>query len=925
MSERDLRYARAQAIAHDVLDRPQDEQTTYLDKLCAGDAELRRDTLWLMEAATDTALDEMPSSIVTATAELTAELRIDGIAPGRYRLIECLGEGGMGLVWLAERQIGDVQQRVALKRLRAGSISQHARFRDEQRILAALNHPNIAHLIDAGTDAGGEPFLAMEYVAGERIDHWADAHILDSRARIALFLKVCAAVSYAHERLVIHRDIKPANILVDAAGEPKLLDFGVARLLDADAAATLTMHAMTLAYASPEQLEGASLGTATDVYSLGVVLYELVAGVRPFEHVLTEHARSNAVLAGSVTPPSQQRPRVASVDKQLSGSRRIPADIDAILLKALRREPAQRYTSVREFAEDLERFLAARPVLARRGQWIYRSQRFMQRNRWPLAVAATLILIVSVFSWRAVLTDYEVRLQEQVAERTTEFLISTFTLSDPTRAGRNDYSAREVLDNGRDRVQQELANQPRVRARLLEALGNAYRGINEGSAGAPLFEEAAQLNLDPVVNDPLAAARSLRSKATSILGVHGSSEDAEDAAQRAFALVREHAAGNDLLLADAYGTLALALDAAGRQTQALNASRQALSLREAGSAGPIVIAESLLNLCSVSSGSGQHVEAQAYCERALSLYVQAGATHTNEYRTAQKQLESTLYYSGEYSKGLAITRQRIALSRELFGEDSAVLAMDRVSFTERLAEQGLFDEAAELLAAGMPVILQKNGARSTQYALARFNAGWLKYLMGEFDAAVPLLRDALGIYDAAVNSRDNGRIQVLQVTLATALIDAGRADVEARALLEAVIRDRESEGPDAIGLPYARLPLARWNVINGHYAEAETLLDKVEAFGNRVEPELHARASATRASIRRAQGDHAAALRLDKSAYEITLSVRGPRNPRTARYALAYARALRMIGDTAEARALESEYRVRLENGYPPDSVFRRM
>ena len=197
--------------------------------------------------------------------------------------------------------------------------------------------------------------------------------------------------------------------------------------------------------------------------------------------------------------------------------------------------------------------------------------------------------------------------------------------------------------------------------------------------------------------------------------------------------------------------------------------------------------------------------------------------------------------------------------------------------------------------------------------------------MGEFDAAVPLLRDALGIYDAAVNSRDNGRIQVLQVTLATALIDAGRADVEARALLEAVIRDRESEGPDAIGLPYARLPLARWDVINGRYAEAETLLDKVEAFGNRVEPELHARASATRASIRRAQGDHAAALRLDKSAYEITLSVRGPRNPRTARYALAYARALRMIGDTAEARALESEYRVRLENGYPPDSVFRRM
>lgn len=383
--ERDLRYARAQAIAHAVLDLPHDEQNARLEALCAGDVELRGEAEWLLAASTDVALDENPSAIAVAAGELTTDLRIDGVAPGRYRLIECLGEGGMGVVWLADRQVGEVHQRVALKRLRTGSMAQHARFREEQRILAAFNHPNIAHLIDAGIDAGGEPFLAMEYVEGERIDQWADAKALDSRARIALFLKVCAAVSYAHERLVIHRDIKPANILVDAAGEPKLLDFGVARLLNADAAATVTTHAMTPAYASPEQLEGASLGTATDVYSLGVVLYEMVAGTRPFEYVPTDHARSSAVLAGSITPPSQQRPRVADSTKEPLRSRRISADIDAILLKALRREPTQRYASVRELAEDLERFLAARPVHARRGQWTYRAQRFAQRNRWPLA------------------------------------------------------------------------------------------------------------------------------------------------------------------------------------------------------------------------------------------------------------------------------------------------------------------------------------------------------------------------------------------------------------------------------------------------------------------------------------------------------------------------------------------------------------
>ena len=925
MSEHDLLYARAQAIAHDVLDQPEDQRGARLEALCTGDTKLRREAEWLIAASSDAALDEMPPSIAEAAEELVADQRIDSAAPGSYCLVKCLGEGGMGVVWLAERRVGDVRQHVALKRLRAGSIAQQARFREEQRILAALNHPNIAHLIDAGTDAGGEPFLAMEYVEGERIDHWCDAHMLDSRARVALFLKVCAAVSYAHERLVIHRDLKPANILVDATGEPKLLDFGIARLLDTEAMATVTRHSMTPAYASPEQIEGAQLGTATDVYSLGVVLYELIAGVRPFEHVSADHARSNAILAGNITPPSQQRARQSAPTVERARPRRISADIDAIMLKALRREPAQRYASVREFGQDLERFLAARPVQARQGQWAYRVQRFMQRNRWPLVVGSALGAIVMGFTWRMVLADYETRLQEQVADRTTEFLISTFTLSDPTHASRHDFSAREVLDNGRERVQQELANQPRIRARLLEALGNAYAGINEGSAGAPLLEEAAQLNLDPAVNDPLAAARSLRSKVVGILAVKGSTDEAEHAAQRAFDLVRDHAPDDNLLLADAYSTLALALDAAGSEKRAMSAARQALALRESAHADPLVMAQSLQNLCAVTAGSGGHAEARSYCERALALYVDAGAKRSNEYRTTLRQLEATLYYSGEYNKGLAITRERIALTRELFGEDSTALAMDRVAFSETLAEQGLFDEAAASLAAGTPVILRRNGARSTQYALTMFNTGWLTYLLGEFDAAVPLLREALTIYDAAVNGRDNDRLQVLRVTLATAMVESGRSDDEARSLLETVIASRSAEGADTASLAYARLPLARWHANHGNYTQAERLLDQVQAVGDRVESELHARANATRAGILRARGDSAAALQLDKLAYEMTLRVRGAENPRTARYALTYARALRDAGESVKAQALEREFRSRLENAYPPESEFRRL
>lgn len=922
-------YARAQTIAHETLELAPEHRAARLSALCANDDELRREVDWLIAAAFDDSLDAVPEVIAVAEDHLTADLRIDAVAPGRYRLLERLGEGGMGVVWLAEREVGGARQRLALKRLRGSAAAQRQRFHEEQRILAALNHPNIAHLVDAGEEADGTPFLAMEYVDGERIDRWCALQALGLRERIALFLKVCAAVSYAHAHLVIHRDLKPANVLVDAAGEPKLLDFGIARLLADDTAQRTATGMMTLAYASPEQIEGKPLGTATDVWSLGVMLYELLAGARPFEHLLNDHAQAQAVLSGVVTPPSQRRPRPsAAEDGQTRASPPakspdIPRDVDAIVLKALRREPEQRYDSVRDLAADLENFLAARPVSARRGQWSYRLQRFMQRNRWPLAAAGVVLSVVSGFTWRTVLAEREARLQAEVADRTTEFLISTFSLSDPSQAGRQDFSAREVLDRGRERVDHELAAQPRVHARLLEALGNAYRGINEGDSGLSLLEAAAQLNLRPEVDDPVAAARSLLSKASGILAMNGSSDEAENAARRAFDLVRQHSK-DDLLLAEAYGILAQTLNIAGKEDQAIRAAEQALALREGAGADPFSIAQSLYELSVVTGGVGQHAQAQVYCERALAMYAELGATRTNEYRMALRQLENTLVYSGQYDRGLAVARDRLGLTATLFGEDSTVLALERLSFTDRLAEHGLFEEANAMLALGMPVIVRLNGENSLQYVRARFHAGWLGVLRGEFELAIPQLREALARHEALSDQRDQGLRLVLRTTLATALIESGSATAEARELLENVISERSSAEAPEIALAYARLPLAQWHVSHGEYPPAEVLLDQVDAVGAGVELELHARAAATRAAILQARGDRQGALRLAQDAYQILLRDRGEENPRTARYALAYARALRATDALDEAEALEREYRPRLERLYPLTSAYRR-
>jgi serine/threonine-protein kinase len=925
---RDALYARAQAIAHEVLDQTPDARDAHMAALCADDLELRREVQWLISAADDDSLDAIPAEVIAAASAINADLRIDAVAPGRYRLLERIGEGAMGVVWLAEREVGGALQRVALKRLRIGSLSQHARFREEQRILAALNHPNIAHLIDAGDDRDGAPFLAMEYVAGVRIDHWCAARNLSLRERIELFLKVCAALSYAHERLVIHRDLKPANILVDASGEPKLLDFGIARLIDGEAALHTATRLMTPAYASPEQIDGKPLGTATDIWSLGVMLYELLAGARPFEHLDSDHARAMAIVSGAVTPPSQQAPRRTPLDAEPTNTAplqklpRIPADIDAIVLKALRREPEQRYVSVRDFADDLNNFLSARPVKARRGQWAYRTQRFARRNRWPLAMASVLLAVILGFTWRTVLAEREARLQAQVAERTTEFLISTFALSDPSQAGRHDFTAREVLDRGRSRIDTELVELPRVRARLLEALGNAYRGINEGSAGASLLEAAAQLNLDPAVNDPLAAARNLRAKALGIMSRNGATNEVEHAAQRAFELVRAHANDDPLALADAYGTLARALDVAGKEAPALSAAQHALRLREHAKANPLSIAQSLYDLCLVSSGAGQHRQARQHCERARVLYLETGATRSNAYRLTLRQLESTLVYSGEYDAGLVIARERIALTAQLFGADSTVLAMEQLSFTDRLAEHGLFDEAAGLLAQGMPVILRRNGADSVQYAQAVFHAGWLAFLRGEFDLAVPQLEEALSIHERVVEGRDLGLLHVLRTTLAQALIESGHANARARELLDTVIAERSAAGAQSVGLVYARLPLAQWHAANGQFEAAQDLLDQVDAVGSSVEMELHARAAATRALIASARDEQSVALHHAQSAYAMILKDRGVENPRTARYALAYAQALRASGNGASALALEHDYQGRLIRAYPPGSAF---
>jgi len=388
------------------------ERSSFLDRACAGDAILRREIESLLashEAAGTAFLDKPAANLKSAMTAVPSQV---GRRIGAYQILEQIGHGGMGEVYRAMRADGQYTKEVALKMVRGGfdSASIQERFRNERQILASLDHPNIARLLDGGTSDDGVPYLVMELIEGAPIDAYCDAHKLSITERLKLFRQVCGAVQFAHQRLVIHRDIKPSNVLVTKEGEPKLLDFGIAKILDpAGAAAETTLaRPMTPEYASPEQIRGEAITTGSDVYSLGVVLYQLLTGRSPY----ATSATSSHELARAICDTDPRRPSSAVLKTQIGrdaavstqrtteeisdpreGSpaklkRRLAGDLDDIVLKALRKEPSRRYTSVERFAEDIRCHLEARPVAASKGTWSYRAGKFGRRNRTGIGAAA---------------------------------------------------------------------------------------------------------------------------------------------------------------------------------------------------------------------------------------------------------------------------------------------------------------------------------------------------------------------------------------------------------------------------------------------------------------------------------------------------------------------------------------------------------
>lgn len=478
------RWARVEALFQEALELPVAERDAFLARACAGDDALRREVASLLEASGSgltervSAVDRVARDLMDSTGSAAVGRRL-----GPWRLEEEIGRGGMGVVYRAVRVEGDFQQTVAVKVLPGALFSpdRAERFRNERRILAGLEHPNIARILDGGATPEGVPYVVMEYVDGLPVDEFVRGREMTVEARVWLFLALCDAVQYAHRNLVVHRDLKPSNILITPDGTPKLLDFGIAKLLEegaADPEVTGT-RIMTPRYASPEQLLGKPAATTSDVYSLGVVLYQLLAGVHP----LGDGGEGGGGSVGSaefirrVLESDPAPPSVASRDRTLAG------DLDTVVLKALRRDPEERYGAVTELADDLKRWLTGKPIAARPASLGYRARKFVGRNRGTVAGAALALLLLltqtGLFLQRLARERDAARDQAERATRTLDFLTEVFRGADPFVSADPDASAREILAQGLSRLEGELAGEPEVQAEILSAVGSTYQNLGD--------------------------------------------------------------------------------------------------------------------------------------------------------------------------------------------------------------------------------------------------------------------------------------------------------------------------------------------------------------------------------------------------------------------------------------------------------------
>ena len=709
---------------------------------------------------------------------------------GAYRIVRLLGRGGMGSVYLAERADGQFEHRVALKVLRSDRSGEawRRRFLTERQILAQLVHSNIAWLLDGNVTETGSPYLVMEYVEGLPILEYCDQHRLTIEQRLALFLHVCAAVGYAHRKLIVHRDLKPGNILVTNTGVAKLLDFGIAKLLDPDPAlahdSTVTgMRLMTPDYASPEQVRGERVGTASDVYQLGLLLYELLAGRRPYrvagrspneierEILGADPPRpSNAITlpAASDDPAMRDASDLARargttaprLGKLLSG------DLDQIVLKSLRKEPEQRYGSATEFADDVRRHLDGRPVLARRGTRRYRASRFVRRHR--VGVAAALLLAVTLGAgilgtlWQAAkareqasiaaLERDRARLEAEKANRIATFLTDLFDVAGEGDVRTDTLRLLPVLERGARRVREELADQPEVLSAALVTISDLYEKLGRYEeareyAEAALAERRAVLpSGHPDIGEALDNLTGLRIDLGELAEAATTGEEAV-ALRRANLAATPEDSTTRARAATSMHNLAVILWRQRKLERADSLESEAIALYALmGDSSSNVLANSLDVLGVVRQDQGRPDDAVEFARKALDIRRSNVEAPHFLLAVGMNNVATALLAAKRPEEAEPLLVESLAMRRELLGDEHPQVANAIHNLGAVYKDLGRDAEALANYATALEMRRRLLGPTHLDVALSLSSMGLLHHERGRYAEALPLFREALPLW-----------------------------------------------------------------------------------------------------------------------------------------------------------------------------------
>ena len=827
------RWQRVQTLFHEAADMPAAEQRVFLETHCGGDAGLVSEVLILLEE--DARGGSLLDGDVAQVASQIFKNSPSGSLPfkefGPYRIMQALGEGGMGVVYLAERE--DLGNRVAIKILRDAWVSpaRRERFAAEQRTLAQLNHPSIARLYDADTSPDGTPFFVMEFVEGVPLTDFCKTQQCSIAERLRLFRAVCEAVLYAHQHAVIHRDLKPSNILVKGDGSIRLLDFGIAKHLEnlgelVDQTIT-GLRLMTPAYAAPEQIRGEQVGIQSDVYSLGVVLYELLAGQLPFNLTKCTPSQAEKVLTEQeAEKPSDGAGKAAAAadtnGRGVTAGRAAWADLDVLCLTAMHKDPQRRYQSVEALIRDVNHYLDGEPLEARADTWRYRLGKFVRRHRRLVSatavVFALVVGLVIFYTVRLTRARNAALMQAARTQRIQRFMLNLFQGGDPAAGPADDLRVVTLLDRGVQEAR-SLDSEPAVQAELYETLGGIYQKLGKLEQADSLMESALAKREALYGPDSTETAKGLLALG-SLRDAEARYGDAERLIRQALDQDRRLLPASDPAVAKAMLALGGVLEDRGAYDQSIAILEQTVQLYSAPGAEPVELADSLYELANAHFYAGHYEKSEEINQRALLMYKQIYGERHPRVAEILINLGAIQLDTGHYAAAEQFDRQALDIVQAWYGKDNPETATDLTILARSLVYQKRFDEASDLLQQSLAIKERTFGKVHPSVASTLNELGSVALQEGKYDTAEQYFTRMGDIYRTEYGEQHYLYATALSnlASVYTAQQQWSRAEKLYRQAIPIYV---ESQSPTHINTGIARIKLGRTLLRQHRYGDAQ--------------------------------------------------------------------------------------------------------